>query len=323
MRRRVRELTLRPTAPSPFIIPTHLPNVTQVTPLTTVCVREITDPRDPPGATRVPGGEPGMIGAMQSRGIAVVTGASSGIGAATARRLAAEGFHVVAAARRTDRLAALADEATAEGRITPAACDVTDDSSVAALTALVGGLGEPLTLVVNNAGGAIGADPVASASPDDWQWMFDVNVLGTLRVTRALLPALEASGAGTIVNVVSTAGHVVYEGGGGYTAAKHAQHALTGTLRLELNGKPVRVIEIEPGMVRTDEFAVNRFGGDAQKAAAVYAGVDEPLVADDIADCIAWCATRPQHVNVDRLVVRPLAQAAQHKVYRRPHSNRE
>lgn len=260
-----------------------------------------------------------MIGAMQSRGIAVVTGASSGIGAATTRRLAAEGFHVVAAARRADRLAVLVEEiGTAGGRATAAACDVTDETSVAALASLVAELGEaePVTLLVNNAGGAHGADPVATGSPQDWQWMYDVNVLGTLRATRALLPSLEASAAGTIVNVVSTAGHVVYEGGGGYAAAKHAQHALTGTLRLELCGKPVRVVEIEPGMVRTDEFAVNRFDGDAEKAAAVYAGVAEPLVADDVADCIAWCATRPHHVNVDRLVVRPLAQAAQHKVHR-------
>lgn len=245
----------------------------------------------------------------------MVTGASSGIGAATARRLAEEGFHVVAAARRSDRLAALA--AVAQGRITPVSCDVTSDTSVADLATEVASLGEPLTLVVNNAGGAHGADPVATGSVEDWQWMFDVNVLGTLRVTRALLPQLVESGAGTIVNVVSTAGHIVYEGGGGYTAAKHAQHALTGTLRLELNGEPIRVIEIEPGMVKTDEFAVNRFGGDSAKAAAVYAGVADPLVADDVADCIVWCATRPHHVNVDRLVVRPLAQAAQHKVARR------
>jgi len=246
--------------------------------------------------------------------IAVVTGASSGIGAATARRLAAEGYHVIAAARRTDRLDSLVGEVSARGQAATAiACDVTSDTSVSDLAARIG---TPITLLVNNAGGAHGADPVESGDPADWQWMYDVNVLGTLRVTRALLPALEASGAGTIVNVVSTAGHIVYEGGGGYTAAKHAQHALTGTLRLELAGRPVRVIEIEPGMVKTDEFAVNRFGGDAEKAAAVYAGVAEPLVADDVADCIAWCATRPHHVNIDRLVVRPLAQAAQHKVHR-------
>jgi NADP-dependent 3-hydroxy acid dehydrogenase YdfG len=246
--------------------------------------------------------------------IAVVTGASSGIGAATARRLAAEGFHVIAAARRADRLDRVVDEISALGlAATAISCDVTSDASVADLAARVGG---EVSLLVNNAGGALGADPVESGEPADWQWMYDVNVLGTLRVTRALLPALEASGAGTIVNVVSTAGHVVYEGGGGYTAAKHAQHALTGTLRLELAGRPVRVVEIEPGMVKTDEFAVNRFGGDAARAAAVYAGVAEPLLAEDVADCIAWCATRPHYVNVDRLVVRPLAQAAQHKVHR-------
>ena len=155
-----------------------------------------------------------------------------------------------------------------------------------------------------------------SGSVADWQWMYDVNVLGTLRVTQALLPALEASGSGTIVVVSSTAGLTVYEGGGGYTAAKHAQTAIAGTLRLELCGRPLRVIEIDPGMVKTDEFGLVRFEGDAERAAAVYAGVPGPLVAEDVADCIAWCATRPEHVNIDRLVVRPRAQAAQHKVHR-------
>ncbi|MEU4559962.1 SDR family oxidoreductase [Actinoplanes sp. NPDC023936] len=246
--------------------------------------------------------------------IAVVTGASSGIGAATARRLATEGFHVAAVARRTDRL----DELVAEigPNATAVSCDVTSDDSVARLAETVAGLGGPLTLLVNNAGGARGGDYVADGSVADWQWMYDVNVLGTLRVTKALLPALEASGAGTIVTIGSTASFVVYEGGGGYTAAKHAQTALVGTLRLELSGKPVRVVEIDPGMVRTDEFALNRFGGDQDKAEAVYAGVKEPLVADDIADIVAFAATRPHHVNIDRLVVRPIAQAAQHKVHR-------
>lgn len=251
------------------------------------------------------------------RPIAVVTGASSGIGAATARRLAAEEFHVVAAARREERLAELVKEIEGTGgEATALPLDVTSDSSVAGFTAAVAELPGALTVLVNNAGGAAGADPVANASVADWQWMYDVNVLGTLRVTKALLPALDASGAGTVVVLSSTAGLIVYEGGGGYTAAKHAQTALAETLRLELCGRPVRVIEIDPGMVRTDEFALKRFGGDAAKADAVYAGVAEPLVADDIADCVAWCATRPQHVNVDRLVVRPLAQAAQHKVHR-------
>ncbi|WP_326549602.1 SDR family oxidoreductase [Micromonospora sp. NBC_01813] len=249
--------------------------------------------------------------------IAIVTGASSGIGAATARRLATEGFHVVAAARRADRLADLVTAIhDAGGTATAVGCDVTDDASVAALARRVDDLPGATTLLVNNAGGARGLDPVESGSVADWRWMYEVNVLGTLRVTQALLPALQASGAGTVVVIGSTASQIVYEGGGGYTAAKHGQTALAETLRLELCGRPVRVVEIDPGMVRTDEFGLVRFGGDAARADAVYAGVAQPLVADDIADCVAWCATRPQHVNVDRLVVRPLAQAAQHKVHR-------
>ena len=251
--------------------------------------------------------------------IAIVTGASSGIGAATARRLATEGFHVLAAARREERLVHLVEEITsAGGRATVVPCDVTSDRSVAGLAEAAEGLGGPVTLLVNNAGGARGLDPVESGAVGDWQWMYDVNVLGTLRVTQALLPALESSGTATIVVVGSTAGFTVYEGGGGYAAAKHAQNAIAGTLRLELCGRPVRVVEIDPGMVRTEEFSLRRFGGDAGRAAGVYAGVAEPLLAEDIADCIAWCATRPHHVNIDRLVVRPLAQAAQHKVHRVP-----
>ena len=245
---------------------------------------------------------------------AVVTGASSGIGAATARRLAGEGFHVVAAARRTDRLQALVKEIVdGGGSATAVTCDVTSDGSVAELAAAVTG---PLAVLVNNAGGALGMDPVETARIDEWQWMYDVNVLGTVRVTQALLPALEHSGAGTVVVMSSTAGLIVYEGGGGYAAAKHAQTAVAETLRLELCGRPVRVIEIDPGLVKTDEFSRHRFRGDAAAAEAVYAGVPEPLVADDIADCIAWCVTRPHHVNIDRMVVRPLAQAAQHKLHR-------
>ncbi|MCZ7378182.1 SDR family oxidoreductase [Micromonospora sp. WMMC250] len=249
--------------------------------------------------------------------VAIVTGASSGIGAATARRLAAEGFHVLAAARRADRLTDLVAEITAAGgQATAVTCDITSDESVAALAEAAAQAPGPVTLLVNNAGGARGLDPVESGSVADWQWMYDVNVLGTLRVTQALLPALEASGSGTIVVVSSTAGLTVYEGGGGYTAAKHAQTAIAGTLRLELCGRPLRVIEIDPGMVKTEEFGLVRFEGDAERAAAVYAGVPGPLVAEDVADCIAWCATRPEHVNIDRLVVRPRAQAAQHKVHR-------
>ena len=245
----------------------------------------------------------------EPRGLAVVTGASSGIGAACVRRLRTEGFDVIAAARRADRLAALAEETGARA----VTCDVTSDENVHRLAEAVG---DQATLLVNNAGGARGLDPIESGRVEDWQWMFDVNVLGSLRVTKALLPALERSGAGTVVMMSSTAGLIVYEGGGGYAAAKHAQTAMAETLRLELCGRPVRVIELDPGMVRTDEFGLVRFGGDPDKAVAAYAGVAEPLVAEDIADCVAWVATRPHHVNVDRLVIRPLAQAAQHKVHR-------
>jgi NADP-dependent 3-hydroxy acid dehydrogenase YdfG len=250
---------------------------------------------------------------FMSTRLAVVTGASSGIGAATARRLVAEGFHVVAVARRADRLADLVNEL---GDATAVIADITLDTDVAALASTVAALPGDLELLVNNAGGAVGAEQVSEADLDAWQWMFDVNVLGTVRVTKALLGRLEASGRGTIVVLSSTAGLIVYEGGGGYAAAKHAQTAVAETLRLELSGRPIRVIEIDPGMVRTDEFALKRFGGDAEKAAAIYRGVPEPLVAEDVADCIAFCATRPHHVNVDRLVLRPLAQAAQHKVHR-------
>ena len=240
---------------------------------------------------------------------AVVTGASSGIGAATARRLAASGFHVVCAARRTERIEALAAEIGG----TAVTCDVTDADQVAALADAVG---PTLHLLVNNAGGAIGLEPIESADTEAWRRMYEVNVVGTLQATRALLPALEASGAGTVLNVGSTAGRVAYEGGAGYTAAKHAVAVMTETLRLELVGRPVRVCEVAPGMVHTEEFSLTRFGGDRDKADGVYAGVDEPLTADDVADVIDWVATRPHHVNVDLVVVKPIAQAAQHKVHR-------
>lgn len=234
---------------------------------------------------------------------AVVTGASSGIGAATVRRLAADGYKVHALARRKDRLEAL-------GVGIPVVCDVTSDTDVAEFAKTL----NKVDLLVNNAGGAHGADTVETASIDDWQWMYEVNVLGTLRMIRALLPLM--SDAATIITISSTAGLIVYEGGGGYAAAKHAQTALVETLRLELCGRPIRVVEIDPGMVKTDEFALNRFGGDAEKAASVYAGVEKPLTAGDIAECVAWCAGLPHHINIDRLVVRPLAQAAQNKVHR-------
>ena len=239
-----------------------------------------------------------------------MTGASSGIGAATARHLAAEGFHVFCAARREDRVAALAEEIGG----TAVRCDVTSADEVARLAETVG---PRLDVLVNNAGGAFGAAPVAESDPDDWRRMYEVNVIGLMQVTRALLPALVASGAGVILNVGSTAGRIAYEGGAGYTAAKHGTQVVSETLRLELWDQPVRVCEIAPGMVRTDEFSLIRFGGDEEKAEAIYAGVAEPLTADDIAECIAWVATRPSHVDVDQLVVRPRDQARATMVHRR------
>ncbi len=243
----------------------------------------------------------------QSR-TAVVTGASSGIGAASARALAAHGFHVVCAARRSDRI----EELAAEIGGTAVTCDVNDAASVAALADAV-----PVChVLVNNAGGALGTDRVEDADLDDWRWMYEVNVLGLVRVTQALLPALRASGDGVIVNVGSTAGRWAYEGGAGYTSAKHAVKVVSETLRLELNGEPIRITEVAPGMVRTDEFSVKRFGGDQARADAVYAGVEHPLLAEDVADAIAWVATRPSHVDIDELVIKPRAQAAAHKVHR-------
>ena len=245
---------------------------------------------------------------METR-TAVVTGASSGIGAATARHLAAEGFHVFCAARRADRVEALAAEVGG----TAVRCDVTDPDQVAALAERVG---PRLDVLVNNAGGAFGSGPVSEADGDDWRAMFEVNVIGLMQVTKALLPALVASGAGVILNVGSTAGRIAYEGGAGYTAAKHGTQVVTETLRLELYDQPVRVCEIAPGMVRTDEFALIRFDGDREKAEAVYAGVAEPLTADDVADAITWMVTRPAHVTMFSLVLRPRADAAQQNVQR-------
>ena len=246
---------------------------------------------------------------MSERKVAVVTGASSGIGQATARMLAAQGFRVFCAARRTDRVEALAAEIDGVA----VTCDVTDTESVRALAEAVGG---QCHVLVNNAGGAFGLDPVESADEADWRAMYEVNVLGTLHVTKAFLPALEATGEGIVVNVGSIAGRTAYEGGAGYTAAKHALAVVTETLRLELWDRPVRVTEVAPGMVRTEGFSLVRFGGDQERADKVYDGVAEPLVADDVADAIVWMATRPAHVNVDLLVIKPRAQAAPHKVHR-------
>ena len=239
---------------------------------------------------------------------AVVTGASSGIGAATARLLAAHGFHVVCAARRADRLAEVVAGIDAEA----VTCDVSDPDDVAALAERVG---DRCTLLVNNAGGALGQQPTADEDLELWERMYASNVMGAARVTQTLLPALRAA-EGTVVFVTSTAAEAPYEGGGGYCGVKSAERAMAGSLRLELVGEPVRVCEVAPGMVHTEEFSLVRFGGDRERADAVYEGVPDPLVAEDVADCIAWVAERPPHVNIDRLVVRPRAQAANHKVHR-------
>ncbi|WJX99135.1 SDR family oxidoreductase [Curtobacterium sp. 458] len=246
---------------------------------------------------------------------AVVTGASSGIGAATVRLLRSRGWDVLAVARREAKLQALAEETGA----TYLVVDVTDPSAVAALASRVAELGG-VDVLVNNAGGALGSASVEESDVEDWRAMFEVNVIGTKQVTAALLPALRgtarSNGHADIVTVTSTAGHVAYENGGGYNAAKFAEHALVGALRLELNGEPIRVVEIAPGLVKTDEFALTRFRGDEAKAAAVYDDVPEPLVAEDVAEAIAHAVELPAHVNLDLVTVRPVAQSAQHKLAR-------
>lgn len=237
----------------------------------------------------------------------LVTGASTGIGAATVRSLVAAGYEVVASARRADRLAALA----AETGCAIVVADLQKDDDVARLAEEAG----HIDVLVNNAGGALGTDPVADGKVEEWLTMYDRNVLGTLRLTQALLPHLRAHG-GDIVFVTSTAAHGTYPGGAGYTAAKHAEKMIPDTLRLELCGEPVRIIEIAPGMVKTEEFSLNRYHGDAAKAAAVYEGVAEPLVAEDIAEAITWAVSLPSHVNIDTMIIRPVAQASNTLVHR-------
>ncbi len=239
----------------------------------------------------------------------MVTGASSGIGAATARRLAVEGFEVVLGARREDRIAALAQEIGAGARA--AALDVTDQQSVDRFCEQVG---DDCRLLVNNAGGALGADRIADADDARWRTMYETNVMGLMRMTRALLPRLVASGDGHVINIGSVAAFEPYAGGAGYNAAKHAARAVNDVLRIELNGQPVRVTEIDPGMVET-EFSLVRFGGDQDRADAVYEGL-KPLSAADIADVVAFAATRPSHVDIDQVVVRPRAQARVWLVHR-------
>lgn len=253
----------------------------------------------------------------------VITGASSGIGAATVRAFRARGWHVVGVARRADRLEALAAETGAE----VFAADLTEQHEVDALRDHLAA-GGPIHALINNAGGAFGVDTVEEADANDWARMFDVNVLAVQRVTGALLPLLrrgaaDATGSSDIphadiLTVTSTAALVPYEGGGGYNAAKAGTHALVGALRLELAGEPIRVLEVAPGMVRTEEFTLNRLAGDREAAERLYEGVEHPLTADDIAEVIAGVIALPGHVNIDLTVVRPVAQAAQHKLVRGP-----
>lgn len=242
---------------------------------------------------------------------AVVTGASTGIGEATVRALAADGWRVYAVARRAERLEALAAET---GAIAVPA-DIAEDDDVARLLAEVT-TGEGIDTLVNIAGGARGTDWIAEAKTEDWEWMFRANVLGTMKITRAFLPMLRASGRGTVLNLTSVAALVSYEGGGGYNAAKFAERGMTRALRLEEAEHNVRVIEVLPGLVKTEEFTLMRLGGDAEAAAKVYEGVREPLTAEDVADVVRYAVSVPHHVNLDEIVVRPIAQAAAHKLIR-------
>lgn len=247
----------------------------------------------------------------------VVTGASSGIGASTVRLFRSRGWDVIGVARRTDRLETLAAETGAS----VFTADLTDQTQVDALRDFLA-QGGPVHALVNNAGGAFGVASVEESDPEDWSRMFDLNVVAVKRVTTALLPLLRDGardgGHADIVMLTSIAGHIPYEGGGGYNASKFAAHAMAGVLRLELSGEPIRVIEIAPGMVKTDEFTLKRLGGDQGRADAVYAGVDHPLLAEDIADVIVLSVELPGHVNLDLVTVKPVAQAAPHKVARVP-----
>lgn len=259
--------------------------------------------------TTVPLGSPASPAPPALR--VVVTGASSGIGAATVRALRAHGWDVVAAARRIERLEALAAETGA----TAMTLDVTDQASVDAFAADITA-GGPVHALVNNAGGAFGTERVAASVTADWEWMYNVNVLGSMRMTRALLPALRDGGQGSVLFLTSTAATAAYEGGAGYCGVKAAQASMAHSLRLEEAENNIRVIEVSPGMVRTEEFSLNRLGGDKDAADKVYEGVAYPLTADDVAQAVAFTLNAPHHVNIDQLVLRPLAQAANHKVLR-------
>lgn len=246
-----------------------------------------------------------------ARKIAVITGASSGIGAATALLLAENGFDVIAGARRVDRLENLSAQ---NSHIEFHPLDVTDQASVDSFITKIGD--RSVDVLINNAGGAFDAASVLDSDPEVWKRTYDVNVVGSVRMTKAIAPLMIKNNAGHIVVISSTAGHRTYENGGSYVAAKFAERTLAHTLRLELNGTPIRVTEIAPGMVKTDEFALVRNSGDAAKAAKVYEGVEFPLTAEDIAETIRWSVTLPAHVNIDSMIIRPVAQAANHKVHR-------
>ncbi len=249
---------------------------------------------------------------MSKERVAIITGASSGIGAATAIALANEGFRVIAVARRADRLEALCKQSNL---IESFICDVTQQSDVDRLAAHCKQLA--VEILINCAGGAFDAATILDGDPDIWEKTYEINVIATLRVTKAITPIMQSLGKGHIVIVSSTAGHRAYENGGSYVAAKFAETSMAHTLRLELNGQPIRITEIAPGMVKTEEFALNRFDGDANKAAKVYEGVDKPLTAEDVAESIRWSVMLPEHFNVDSMVIRPIAQAANHKVARK------
>ena len=248
---------------------------------------------------------------MSQREIAVVTGASSGIGAATALLLAKNGFHVIAAARRMDRLETLAK---AGSNIEIVELDVTNQVQVDSLAVHLAG--KPVSVLVNNAGGAFDSLDILNSDPDLWRKTYEVNVIGTVRMVKAITPIMQNFGRGHVVVISSTAGHRTYENGGSYAAAKHAERTIAETLRLEVNGQPIRVTEIAPGMVKTEEFAKVRFHGDMDKAHKTYEGIAEPLLDSDIAEAIRWAVMLPHHVNIDSMTIRPLAQAANHKVHR-------
>ena len=249
---------------------------------------------------------------MSQPPVALITGGGTGIGAATARRLLRDGYAVVVTGRRPDRLDAVVAE-LGEGA-SAQRLDITDPGSVRELFA---GL-ERLDVLVNNAGGAIGLGPVETGDLGEWEAMYATNVLGTVRMVQAALPLLRRSPGATIVNISSIAGERVYPGGGGYVAAKHGESVVSETLRLELNGEHVRVVDIRPGLVHTEEFSLTRLHGDREAADKVYDGIDRPLVADDVAACVAFAVSLPQHVNIDTLVVKPVAQAAPHLLHRGP-----